>query len=102
MSTVAINIYLIEPNDKSKYKKFLVFSDNSESARLAASSELNPLKIKVSGYLAAQIDPVYLDENQSTCKKVNVETVSLEKNTVHIKYIDNEYFLTKDLARILL
>lgn len=96
-----INIFLTEPIDKSKYKTMMVFADNTEQARIAATVKLNPMQIKIPGNESPMIDPVYSNANHSACRKIDVEILLEGSLTAHIKYPGNEYHLTKDFAEVI-
>lgn len=44
METSEIKIFLVEPNNKSKYETFIVYANNKEDARHDASTKINLMK----------------------------------------------------------
>lgn len=99
--TESLNIFLIEPNNKSKYKTMIVFADSPEEARAIATAQLNPAKIKIEKSQSPLMDTVYLDNTLSTRQRINVTILQYGKDTVGIKYLDNQYYLTKGSAKAL-
>ena len=90
-----ICIFLVEPNDKSKYKSLLVFSDNDEEARVFAHASINSAQVIVSGSDTPQSDQVYLDDTLSTCNQVQVEVLEFSHDSARVRYLGKDYFLVK-------
>jgi len=92
-----LKIFAVVPNDKARYKTFIVCTNNEGNARQAASAKINLMSPVQPGEPTALVDPVYLDENLSQCMvlDVNVEKVV---NTFKFHYQGDEYTVVKDFA----
>lgn len=103
MST-SIKIFIVEPIDKNNYKTKIVFADNADDARLAASKAHNATMPpqSVSAYdkpfSLANDSPVYLDENMSICIETHPEIISVIRDHAKIKYNNVVYDLEKNIA----
>lgn len=97
MNSSEIKIFLITPK-QSEYKTFIVYADSEEEARCDASVKINLMRKTTPNTSTKQLDATYLDENLSTCCKVDATTVDVQDKMVIIKYSGNEYTLYKNHA----
>lgn len=92
-----LNIYLIEPNDKIRYKSFIVCSTNEEDARKAASVKINAMQIYTTSEPTKLLDPVYSDKSLSQCILLDVKIKKIH-TTYHFSYNGFNYILPQDFA----
>jgi hypothetical protein len=89
-------IFLIEPFEESTYKKLIIYSDTSESARSAANQKYHPNKkseLDLSGE-----EHIYLDQNFSFCSEIKPKIILIDSqsNLLKINYEGVEYQLEKN------
>jgi hypothetical protein len=86
MEKKLINIFLVAPNDMNSGVKQLVYADDEESARQAASNSINILSVDKN----VQLNPVY-EKQFSICEKINVIKLKDRGSLVDFTYNNIEY-----------
>ena len=92
-----LRVFLVEPNDKARYKTFIVYTNNEKSARQVVSTKINPMRQVQPGEPTALVDPVYTDEKSSRCMVLDVKVKQIF-NTFKFSYQGFEYTVAKDFA----
>ncbi len=92
-----LRIFIIEPNNKTRYKSFIVCANNEENARRAACAKINPMQIVIPGEPTRLIDPVFSDKHLSRCTalEINIEKIH---NTFNFHYKQFDYSIAQDVA----
>lgn len=90
-------IFLIEPFEK-KYKKIIVYSDNSENARISAKQKYHPQEIKSNELNFSDEKLVYLNPNFSQCREIQPKIISIDNklNIITIEYDGVRYKILKN------
>ena len=91
-----LKIYLVEPNNKSGYATFLVYTESETNARHAASATINHVTPTSPNQPTNQIDPTYLFN--SYCTEVKCTKLETTQSGIKINFRDKKYILPKDFA----
>src|SRR3990167_1113936 len=97
-----IHIFLVQPLSINEYKEMIVYADDEQQARAAASKVKDPEKTVVPANDISS-KTIYLDGGMSICIEIEPDLLKigndLDLDQVQVKYNEVNYDLTKQVAQ---